>query len=138
MGCIENRVRIGTEDFRGEQFPGIEGTVIHIRNPHLAQQKPESIIVNEDSATVIDGQGIGGEPVVVVVIGILYGCRAELLEVGKAGQTLGLAARLIQRGQQYGSQNRDDCYPLKFKLINFSAVFCLFCIIQDFDTNHYS
>lgn len=128
MGCIENRVRIGTEDFRGEQFPGIEGTVIHIRNPHLAQQRPESIIVNKDSATVIDRQSVGREPVVIVVIGILYGCRAELLEVGEAGQTLGLAARLIQRGQQYGSQNRDDGDTIELKRVIFSAIFCLSCI----------
>ena len=131
MGCIENRVRIGTEDFRGEQFPGIEGTVIHIRNPHLAQQRPESIIVNKDSATVIDRQSVGREPVVIVVIGILYGCRAELLEVGEAGQTLGLAARLIQRGQQYGSQNRDYCDSVELSKVVFSAIFCLFCIFSE-------
>lgn len=79
-----------------------------------------------------------GRRIIFVVPGIERKSRKDLFQVADALDAPGLVPGFLEDREQHRGQYRDDRYPLKFKLINFSAVFCLFCIIQDFDTNHYS
>ena len=46
--------------------------------------------------------------IVVIVVRLHAGGRADLLQAGRAGDLAGLFTGLRQRGQQHGGQNRDD------------------------------
>jgi len=51
---------------------------------------------------------VGGADFAIVVIGVHYPCKRQLLQIAKTGRTLALLPGPLQCGHQYRHQYRDN------------------------------